>query len=144
MVRPSCSPGQTFTVVAVSMGLQFPRRLCVPELWGTWDKGPMGEGLRKMTTVAYCSSPRGVWDLHPDQSSLYWEGADREERTGRGRFRICRCVGPTQPLLGCSAPRNQSDGRKGNADSCGWFTGRPLMPLPALSGGWVLSPSSAP
>lgn len=28
------------------MGLCLPRRLCVPELWGTWDKEPMGLGLR--------------------------------------------------------------------------------------------------
>lgn len=28
------------------MGLWLPRKLCVPELWGTWDKEPMGNGLR--------------------------------------------------------------------------------------------------
>lgn len=30
----------------MSMGLWLPRRLCVPELWRTWDKEPMGKGLR--------------------------------------------------------------------------------------------------
>lgn len=127
------------------MGLWLPRRLCVPELWGTWDKKPMGMGLRvgNHSGLLFLLEVSGI--LTQVCLPCIGKEEDRDERPcGRYGLESAGMWGQPKPfwatVLEC-VPRNQVDRRQGNADRRGSLEAR--WPLPCLGVGSVLPPSSA-